>query len=62
MIHYPIPPHKQKAFSEWNQFNLPVTEKIHLEVLSLPVSPIMHEKEVNKIVKSINNYKYKDYV
>ena len=38
-IHYPIPPHKQLAYSEYNQLDFPITETIHKEVFSLPISP-----------------------
>lgn len=50
LIHYPIPPHKQKAYKEWNNLNFPVVEKIHKEVLSLPVSPVMTNNEIKKVV------------
>lgn len=56
LIHYPIPPHKQKAYKIWNQVCLPVTEKIHKEVLSLPISQIMEHTEVQKIVSLINKF------
>jgi len=56
LIHYPIPPFKQKAYSDWNHINLPITEKIHNEVLSLPISPVMNNKEAEKVVKAINSY------
>jgi dTDP-4-amino-4,6-dideoxygalactose transaminase len=56
MIHYPIPPHKQKAFREWKQLSLPITEGIHYMVLSLPISPVMDEKEFHMTVEVINNY------
>jgi dTDP-4-amino-4,6-dideoxygalactose transaminase len=56
MIHYPVPPHKQAAFKEWNKFNFPVTEKIHREVLSLPMSQILSIEETGKIVDVINNF------
>lgn len=56
MIHYPVPPHKQKAFSNWNQLSFPITEKIHNEVLSLPMSPVMTIDEVGFIIKCVNNY------
>jgi dTDP-4-amino-4,6-dideoxygalactose transaminase len=55
LIHYPIPPHKQKAYKEWNGFSFPVTEQIHREVLSLPISPVMPEGQVIKVVEVINN-------
>ncbi|WP_332456905.1 DegT/DnrJ/EryC1/StrS family aminotransferase [Petrimonas sp.] len=56
VIHYPIPPHKQLAFKEWNQLNLPITEKIHNTILSLPISPIMEYTEVNKVVDFLNKF------
>ncbi len=56
MIHYPIPPHKQKAFESWNQLSFPITEKIHNEVLSLPLHPFLNTNEVNLIIELINNY------
>lgn len=55
-IHYPIPPHKQAAFFEWNQESFPITEQIHEEVLSLPISPVLTEVEVSKIIRVINSY------
>ena len=54
LIHYPIPPHKQLAYKEWNEISLPVTEKVHNEVLSLPISPVMSNEEVNEVVQVIN--------
>lgn len=54
LIHYPIPPHKQKAYKEWNQLLLPITEKIHNEVLSLPISQVMNDNEVEEVVRVIN--------
>lgn len=56
LVHYPIPPHKQKAYSELNGMSFPITEKIHNEVLSLPISPVMEDHEVAKVVSVINNY------
>jgi dTDP-4-amino-4,6-dideoxygalactose transaminase len=55
LIHYPIPPHKQLAYKEWNNFELPITEQIHNEVLSLPISQVMSDKDVMQVVKIINN-------
>ncbi len=55
-IHYPIPPHKQSAYKEWNNLSLPITEKIHREVLSIPISPIMTNEEVIAIVDALNNW------
>ena len=54
IIHYPIPPHKQECYKEWNGVSFPVTEKIHAEELSLPISPVMTEEEVREVVEVIN--------
>ena len=56
IIHYPIPPHKQQAYTEWRNLNLPTTEKIHQEVLSLPISPVMDDSEINRVVELLNAY------
>lgn len=56
MIHYPIPPHKQKAFSSWNNLSFPITEKIHHEILSLPISPVMSIDEVDFVISILNKY------
>jgi dTDP-4-amino-4,6-dideoxygalactose transaminase len=56
LIHYPIPPHKQVAFSEWNQLNYPITENIHNEILSLPISPIMERESQIKVANIISDY------
>lgn len=56
LIHYPIPPHKQLAYKEWNELSFPVTEKIHKEVLSLPISPVMTDEEVKRVVNTINTF------
>ncbi len=56
LIHYPIPPNKQAAYSEYNHMAFPVTEKIHNEVLSLPVSPVMSNEEVQYVIDAVNTY------
>jgi dTDP-4-amino-4,6-dideoxygalactose transaminase len=56
VIHYPVPPHKQQAFKDWNNLFLPITEKIHNEVLSLPISPVLASEEVSFIVDVLNRY------
>jgi dTDP-4-amino-4,6-dideoxygalactose transaminase len=56
LIHYPIPPHKQLAYSKWVKCSLPITEKIHQEVLSLPISPLLDSKVVEEICSSICNF------
>ena len=55
IIHYPVPPHLQNAYSEWKELRLPVTEQIHNEVLSLPISPVMENREVSFIADVLNN-------
>lgn len=56
MIHYPIPPHKQKALYNWNHLSFPITEKIHDEVLSIPLNSTLSEEEIKHIISIINNY------
>lgn len=56
LIHYPIPPHKQKCYRQWNGLSLPITEHIHRCELSLPMSPVMTDEEVTKIISLINKY------
>lgn len=56
LIHYPIPPHKQMAYKAWDNLELPITEKIHEEVLSLPISSVMSDGEVKKVIKVINSF------
>ena len=57
LIHYPIPPHKQKAYKEWNNLSLPITEQIHNEVLSLPISEAMGDSKIAEVIKVINKFK-----
>ena len=56
LIHYPIPPHKQQAYKQYNHLSLPITEQIHNEVLSLPISPVMSDCEIEKVVSVVNSY------
>lgn len=56
LIHYPIPPHRQGAFSEMAALSLPVTDRMHETVLSLPISPVMTDSEVERVVSAVNNY------
>ena len=56
MIHYPIPPHKQKAYQEWNDLSFPITEQIHSKVLSLPMSPVLTKEQIHKIAEVLNSY------
>ena len=54
LIHYPIPPHKQQAYREWNNLSYPISEKMHREVLSLPISPVMTYEDVSKVIEAVN--------
>ncbi|HLT52571.1 MAG TPA: DegT/DnrJ/EryC1/StrS family aminotransferase [Flavobacteriaceae bacterium] len=56
LIHYPIPPHKQKALQECLSLKLPITESIHKTVVSLPISPVMTNEEVDKVIETVNTY------
>ena len=56
LIHYPIPPHKQNAYKEWNNLSFPIAEKIHKEVLSLPISPAMNKEEAFYIAQILNEF------
>lgn len=56
LIHYPIPPHKQACYKTWNSRSYPITERLHHQVLSLPISPVMTQDEVKRVVETINNY------
>jgi dTDP-4-amino-4,6-dideoxygalactose transaminase len=56
MIHYPVPPHRQNAFREWNDRSYPVTEKICDEVLSLPISPQLTDAEALEVVDAVNRF------
>ena len=55
-IHYPTPPHKQGAYEEWENQNYPISEEIHRTELSLPISPVMTDEEVKKVVEVVNEY------
>lgn len=56
MIHYPIPPYKQKALVNWNNLSFPITAKIHDEVLSIPLNSSLSEAEIQHIIATINRY------
>ncbi len=57
VIHYLVPLHKKAAFKEWDDLSFLITEKIHNEVLSLPISPVMGDEEINYVVNVSNEYK-----
>ena len=56
MIHYPIPPHKQPAYAEWNNASYPISELISNQILSLPISPVMQEHEYKTVAEIVNSY------
>lgn len=56
LIHYPVPPHKQKALVEYVSLKLPITEMIHRQVLSLPVDPTMSKEDVEDVIDAVNSY------
>ncbi len=56
MIHYPIPPHKQDCYQEWNAWSLPVTERISREELSIPCNPTLTTDEVKHIADALNRF------
>tara|TARA_B100000315_G_C14505323_1_gene554316 strand:- start:205 stop:1323 length:1119 start_codon:yes stop_codon:yes gene_type:complete len=56
LIHYPIPPHKQKAYSEFNEIKYPITEEIHKTTISLPLNVYLDDKEIVRIVQTCNGY------
>ena len=56
LIHYPIAPHKQECYKEWNSISLPITEKIHAQELSLPISPVLGLEEAKEVVRAINEF------
>lgn len=60
LIHYPIPPHKQDAYKEWNSENYPITEQIHEEVVSLPISGVQSLEDTMKIVNVLNSFESKN--
>ena len=57
LIHYPIPPHKQQAYRDWNNQSYPISEQIHQQVLSLPMGPTLSMQDVDKIINAINKFK-----
>lgn len=57
LIHYPIPPHKQDAYAEWRNCSFPITERIHQENLSLPISQVMTNEDAYLVVEAVNSFK-----
>ena len=57
LIHYPVPPHKQLAYDSFSGYQLPITEDIHNTILSLPMSPVLEQDEIDKVITVVNSYK-----
>jgi dTDP-4-amino-4,6-dideoxygalactose transaminase len=57
LIHYPIPPHKQECYNDWNVMSLPITEQLHSQELSLPISQVMTFDEADEVVRLVNRFK-----
>ncbi|EKA6092595.1 DegT/DnrJ/EryC1/StrS family aminotransferase [Salmonella enterica] len=57
LVHYPIPPHEQIAYKEWNKFCFPLTEEIHKTVISLPLDPTMSDEEIDKVIEIVNGFR-----
>lgn len=56
LIHYPIPPHQQQAYKEWNMDSYQVSEMIHQQVLSLPMGPTITDEQVAAVIKACNSF------
>jgi dTDP-4-amino-4,6-dideoxygalactose transaminase len=56
IIHYPIPPHKQPAYKEWNDLSFPISEKIHREIISIPISPVISDQDIDYVIDIVNKY------
>lgn len=57
LIHYPIPPHQQQAYREWNQLSFPISEQLHAQVLSLPMGPTMSVQDAEKVAQLCNAFR-----
>ena len=57
LIHYPIPPHKQECYKEWNDRSYPITEQIHAQELSIPMNQVVSMKEAQEVVSVLNAFK-----
>jgi dTDP-4-amino-4,6-dideoxygalactose transaminase len=53
-VHYPVPPHKQKAYKQYSHLKLPITEQIHNEVISLPLNPTLSDNDASRVVEVVN--------
>ncbi|HFD7561524.1 TPA: DegT/DnrJ/EryC1/StrS family aminotransferase [Providencia rettgeri] len=56
LIHYPTPPHKQQAYKQYSHLSLPITEKVHQEVLSIPIGPTMTKNDIQQVIDACNSF------
>lgn len=56
LIHYPIPPHQQHAYTQWRTQSFPLTEVMHRQVLSLPISSVMTDEQIDRVILSCNRF------
>ncbi len=56
LVHYPIPPHKQQAYIQFNHLSLPITEKIHSQVISLPIDPTLSNSDIDTVIEALNDF------
>lgn len=56
LVHYPIPPHRQECYREWNDRSYPVSERLHATELSLPISPVITDDEVREVIRLVNGF------
>jgi len=57
IIHYPIPPHQQRCYPDLHHLSLPITEAIHREVVSLPISPVIDDAQVSAVIAAVNSWR-----
>lgn len=56
LIHYPIPPHQQKALQDLKNLRFEVSQTLHQQVISLPISPVMTQLQIEKVINAVNDY------
>jgi dTDP-4-amino-4,6-dideoxygalactose transaminase len=56
LVHYPIPPHRQRCYAEWADLTFPITERIAASELSLPISPVLTDEEAAEVVRAVNSF------
>lgn len=56
LIHYPVPPHKQGAYKDKKDLKLPISERVHKEVLSLPMGPHLNSDQIIRVCSVIKDF------